>query len=127
MGQHGVVIEADDVNSVGVGGGGRGIGIDIVDDVGRQGSDVGGAVHAAGTTIRAIGGKWRTVRRNVISYIGNSEVTNRCETKFIRAFVGSTAVGVAKAEGDTFIGVGPVAKAGGDVAKVVGVESASVG
>ena len=54
-------------------------------------------------------------------------VSARIKIKFIRASVGSTAVGVAKAEGDTLVGVGPVAKAGGDVAKVVGVESASVG
>ena len=57
--------------------------------------------------------------------VGNVSVCSKII--FIRAFLASTAVGVAKAEGDTFISVGPVAKAGGDVAKVVGVESASVG
>jgi len=46
MGKHGIVVEADDVDSVGVGGGGNRIGIRIIYDVGGKSVNVGGAIHS---------------------------------------------------------------------------------
>ena len=55
MGKHGIVVEADDVDSVGVGGGGSRISIRIVDDVGGKGQEIIGPIHATG----AVGECWQ--------------------------------------------------------------------
>ena len=54
-------------------------------------------------------------------------VSARIKIIFICASARCAGVRITKAEGDSLVGVGPVAKAGGDVAKVVGVESATTG